>query len=144
MDWRAKILEICEELGVDPVIIEDNETAQKIIAEGLGFKDYASFVAFPDPVAILDGRGAPLLDDHMSYQGMLGESCISEIGCQWNISRNVDDLQRQVIRFYKYIEENFQYEYAVVCDQILRKVLDGFELMDDEMGDIISKYGVTV
>lgn len=141
MDWDRKITEICEDLGVDPNIINDDEAAQKIIATGLGFKSFDSFIAFPDPIAILDGRGPPMLEDHMSYQGILGHSCIGEIGRGWSLSRNRDDLDRQIIRFYRYMKENFQYEYSTAMDQMFREVLDHLSLMDEEMEDLLSKYG---
>lgn len=123
------------------MLFNEDETTQEVVAKRLGFTSYASFLAFPSPKAILDGRGALLLPDHMSYQGPLGNACIDEIERGWNISQNRDDVQRQVARLYKYIETNFQYEYAVAFNHLLRANLDRLLLIDDEMNEIISKYG---
>ena len=141
MDWDTKITAICEELEIDPMLFNEDETTQEVIAKRLGFASYASFVVFPDPIAILDGRGSPVLKDHMTYQGILGHSCIGVIGRHWTTSQNREDLSRQIIRFYRYMNENFQYEYFVALDQMFREVLDHLSLMDDEMNDILSKYG---
>ena len=105
--------------------MNDDETAQEIIAKGLGFKSYDSFLAFPDSKAVIDGRGLPLLEDHRGYQLLLGESCINDMISEFNISRNLEELYRNITRFFNYVMDNFEFEYAFVVISKTVKAMGG-------------------
>lgn len=123
MDWDAKITEICKELEIDPQLFNDNKTTQEVVSKRLGFLSHKSFIAFPDPMAVIDGRGLPLLPEHSGFQLPLGESCVREIVHQFNISRNIDDLYRNLVRFFDYVSENFQFEHAFIAIEFAVKAV---------------------
>ena len=146
MDWDAKITEICEELEIDPMIFNDNETTQEVISKRLGFPSFASFIAFPDPVAIVDGRGGPLRPEHLMLSLHLGSACVEEILRQYNVSMNEDDFYRQVNRFFKYVSENFVLEIGVgTLSSAVRSFRDQIEDFDLDnvpvwKNEIVDKY----
>lgn len=115
MDWEAKIIDICEDLGVETEHYNEDELTREIVAKRLGFPSFESFNAFPESSAIVDGRGSPLRPEHYGFQSLLAESCCNEIRHQYNISVDDLELETQVTRLFHYVMENFQLEQGLVA-----------------------------
>jgi len=114
LDWEGQIEEICERLGIDPEVYNSDDKTKEIIAKLLGFPSFACFAALPEASAIIDGRGTPLLEGHKMQQMPLATSCVAQIKQNYLTSRDELELEREVNRFIKYLEENFDDECAVV------------------------------
>ncbi len=107
MDWESHIEEVCSRLEIDPEVYNNNDDAKEIVARILGFPSFACFIALPEPADILDGRGKPLLKGHIIQQLPLAESCVALIKQHYLATNNNLELEREVNRFIKYMEENF-------------------------------------
>lgn len=114
LDWEQRIEEICERLGIDPEVYNSDDQTKEIIAKLLGFPSFACFAALPESSAIVDGRGSPLLQGHKMQQAPLAEACVDQIKQNYLTSRDELDLERGINRFIKYLEENFDDEFAIV------------------------------
>ena len=146
MDWEGKIEDICERLGVDTDAYNEDDQVKEVVAKQLGFSSFGVFNAFPEATAIIDGRGNPLLPEHMGYQLELAKSCVDEIYRQYNNSKNFEELQSQTVRFFRYLIENFQIEYGVAAIHYtmhnLFVKIDEFNLSHiSNWRDVASLYG---
>lgn len=114
MDWEIRIEEVCKQLEIEPEVYNTNDDAKEMVAKILGFPSFACFAALPEPSAILDGRGEQLLEGHKMQQLQLAESCVELIKNHYMLSKDEIELEREVNRFIKYVEGNFDDAVATV------------------------------
>ncbi len=121
IDWEVKIIEVCEQLDIDPEVYNNDDDAKELVAKLLGFPSFECFVALPEAESILDGRGETLLEGHKMQQLSLGEGCVDRIKAHYQMRQDEIDLEREVTRFIKYMDENFDDEFGVACMAYLFK-----------------------
>lgn len=131
MDWESRIEEVCKTLEIDPEVYNTNDTAKEMVAKILGFPSFACFAALPEPSAVIDGRGEQLLEGHKVQQLPLAEACIDLIKFHYMLSKDEIELEKEVNRFIKYVEENFDNEPAAV----------GFMKLVQEMVEVYPQIG---
>ena len=115
IDWGNRIEKICEQLEIDPEVYNKDHDAKEFVARMLGFPSYECFALLPEPAAIIDGRGITLLEGHKMQQGSIADGCGELIKNHYLLSKDEMDLEKEVNRFVKYVEENFDDECATVA-----------------------------
>lgn len=115
IDWETKIIEVCEQLEIKPEVYNTDDTAKEAVAHMLGFPTFECFAMLPEPAAIIDGRGITLLEGHKLQQGSISDGCVELIKNHYLLSKDEFDLEKEVNRFVKYVEEQFDDECAIVA-----------------------------
>lgn len=140
MDWESRIEEVCEQLEIDPETYNTNDGAKEMVARILGFPSFACFASLPEAPAILDGRGERLLEGHRLQQLPLAESCVELIHNHYLLSKDELELEREINRFIKYMERNFDDEPATVGLIKLSSMLMMIHPQFDQIPSSLEKY----
>jgi len=131
ISWEDRIVEVCELLEIDPEVYNDDDDAKEFVARMLGFSSFDCFAALPEPAAIIDGRGTILLEGHKMQQGAIADGCTEIIKNHYLLSKDEFDLEKEVNRFVKYLEDNFDDECATVALLKLIAEMNGiFSILD--------------
>ena len=132
LEWEDKIIEVCERLGVDPELYNEDDDLKEWIAKCFGFKNFATFIALPAVKDIIYGMALELLPDHKNYQYHFIIDCISLIEHNYALYNDAERTESELKNLINYADENFAVEYKAL---LLEKLIS----MDNNVKDILVK-----
>ena len=142
INWEIRIQEVCDRLEIDPEVYNDDDDAKEFVARMLGFPTFECFALLPEPSAIIDGRGTTLLEGHKMQQGTIADGCIELIKNHYLLYGDEFDLEKEVNRFVKYLEGNFDSECATVALlKLVTAMGKGFDVLEF---DVLQPYEQTL
>ncbi|MBC8342498.1 MAG: hypothetical protein H8E61_00780 [Bacteroidetes bacterium] len=148
LNWQDKIIETCEQLGVDPELFGEDTDLREWVAKHYGFESYDSFFALATCKDIVGGMALPMLPDHHNYEYHLMMDTIELIEHNFDLYADITRTEQEIEYFMQFVNENFTTEVQIatlktITAITLRKIFDmvkassTYNEMFDRLGDLI-------
>lgn len=115
LDWDTRITDLCDKLGFDPELYNEDEEFMEWVAKYFGFKDYKTFLALASPKDILGGMALEMLPGHKNFEFYLLEDCTTLIGHNYDLYDDEERTLFEIENFLTFIAENFSDEMIIVA-----------------------------
>ena len=120
LDWEQKIIDICKKYQIDIDAYNGNDEIKENVAHILGFSNFQSFQAFPNPKSIIGGMALPFKSEYIGFAPALLDDCCKEIERHWQFNKNEEARIKHIDNFIDYVfENNFAFELIVYTAKLL-------------------------